>query len=133
MTILKNCDPKVLLTAVDRLEERYKKYYEKFKKIVIKENTEYKKYFWSKDVHKRTPEDALKYGMSISKNIDLENKFKKRFNIIKFFRNDMNVAIACGALIDIDANDDICIYIREEDFTQDDLKITENVSAPVTL
>lgn len=123
MTILKNCDPKVLLTAVDRLEERYKRYYENFKKIVIKENSEYRKNFWSKVKLQRTPEEALEYGMKLTKNIETDNKFKKSFNTMKFFRNDMNMAIACNALVELNTNDDIGVYIREEDFSPDDLKV----------
>jgi len=123
-TILKNCDPKVLLAAVDRLEERYKKYYEHFKKIVIKENSEYRKNFWSKSVLKRTPEDALKYGMTISKNIETEKHFQNFFGIVKLFRIDMNIAIACNALVDLHINEDeIGHYITDEDFSPADLKV----------
>lgn len=69
------------------------------------------------------------YNSRLTKNIDTDNKFKKSFDTMKFFRNDMNMAIACNALVELNTTDDIGVYIRAEDFSPADL----NVTVPVTV
>ena len=115
MFILCNCDPKVLIEAVNDLEEKYKVYHENFQKVIIKENREVKK-TWYRKGFVRTDEEALAHGKKLYDNIKTQEKFDRAFTVFKYFREDMEIAAKCNAVVNLEKGDDIFQYIRKGNF-----------------